>query len=462
MPINPQMKKLKAAKGRVVITLPPGIPIADNIRSDNESKRAHDKMCCNILILADNDTEVCLLGFDVSLPDFTYFNDIRDKIENAAGVSAANIIMWTNETLSDTDAFKRSYQVTEDSVLKVYANEISDKVVAAVKEAKENYEEVKLKAGKTNVPDIAGIDRELMTLSAWDKNDKLCALLVRFNQYPAIFGDLKEAQREYKKPGTFIIDSIRDSSVLDGKIRFVSEKVASPLQKFPGRKMILQGMAVHNFALIALPGEVDVESEKKIKELSPYKNTMIISLTGSQLEPDTGDTIIDLVKEKILGNLQKQSIKIMERKASDNKYLHKDFHIALNLLMTYIYDHFGKDALVNYLKQYSRAYHLPLIGKLKSGDKEAMVKYFREIYEKEEWSVNIISAENSVEITQDACPAISHIVHKGGKPCPFYRETYNTVYKTICENTPFEYNLVYFNEETGACKQLFIIKEVKQ
>jgi hypothetical protein len=456
------MKKLIAAKGRVVITLPHGIPIAGNVRSDNKSNEAHDIMCCNILILSDNNTEVCLLGFDASFPDFTYLNHITDKIENAAGISATNIIMWTSETISDTVAFKRSYPVTEDSVLKAYTKEMADKVVAGVKKAKENYEEVKLKVGKKNITDIAGVDRELITLSAWDKNDKLFALLVRFTQYPAIFGDLKEAQREYKKLGTSIKDSIRDSSVLDGKIRFVSEKVTSPLQKFPGGEMILQGMAVHNFALIAVPGEVNDEFEKKIKELSPYKNTMIISLTGNELEPDTGDTIIDLVKEKILGNLLKQSVKLMERKASDNKYLHKDFHIALNLLMTYIYDHFGKDALVNYLKQYSRAYHKPLIGKLKSGDKEALVKYFRGIYEKEDWSVNIISAENSVEITQDACPAISHIVLKGGKPCPFYLETYNTVYKTICENTPFEYNLVYFNEETGACKQMFIIKEVKQ
>jgi len=71
----------------------------------------------------------------------------------------------------------------------------------------------------------------------------------------------------------------------------------------------------------------------------------------SQLVHNAGDILVDLVKDKILDNLSGQSIKVMERKASDNKYLHKDFHIALNLLMTYLYDHFGKDALVNYLKQ---------------------------------------------------------------------------------------------------------------
>ena len=123
--------------------------------------------------------------------------------------------------------------------------------------------------------------------------------------------------------------------------------------------------------------------------------------------------------------------------------------------MTYIYNNFGKDALLNYLKQYSRAYHKPLNQQLKAGNIEALSDYIKDIYEKEEWPVKIISGKDSVQIIHEACPGISHIVKKGGQPCPHYRETYNTVYKTICEGTPFEYSLEYFNDETGACKQLF-------
>jgi hypothetical protein len=182
----------------------------------------------------------------------------------------------------------------------------------------------------------------------------------------------------------------------------------------------------------------------------------------SQLVHHAGDLLVDLVKEKILDNLLVQSVKVIERKASDNKYLHKDFHIALNLMMTYILDNFGKDSLIIYLKKFSQAYYKPLNLSLMSGDKQVLADYFKGIYEKEEWPVNISIHENSVEITQDACPAISHIVLKGGKPCPCYSETYSTVYETICENTPFEYVLEYFNNETGACNQRFNVKEAKQ
>ena len=133
----------------------------------------------------------------------------------------------------------------------------------------------------------------------------------------------------------------------------------------------------------------------------------------------------------------------------------------MNLLMNYIYDNFGKNALINYLKQYSRAYYKPLNQKLKAGDKNALIEYFRDIYEKEEWPVKIITKGDTIEITQDACPGLSYIRSKGWKPCPCYRETYDTLYSTLCEGTSFEYILEYFNDETGACKQIFILKEVK-
>lgn len=145
----------------------------------------------------------------------------------------------------------------------------------------------------------------------------------------------------------------------------------------------------------------------------------------------------------------------MKREASDNKYLHKDFHLSMNMLLDYIYRNFGKEELIKYLAQYAKAYYNPLNQKLAGGELDALVTYFTDLYEKEEWQVKIDYGENYLEIQQEACPGISHIRTKGEKPCPFYRETYSTVYQVLCTNTPFEYELVYFNEETGACKQSF-------
>ncbi len=601
------MKKLKAAKGRVLITPPIGTPMAGNVRLDNKSKGVHDDLYCNIMILNDNHAKVCLLGFDLIGLEYTTCNEIKNRIEKATDIPAPNIVIWATHTHSGPNTGMRMYQGTDDEI-NAYLEDMTVKVIVGVSKANENYDEVTLKAGKTSVPDlsfnrrlvkndgsvvmnfetfdvgdIAGVtgpvDEELITLSAWDKDGSLFALLINFSLHPAILVGYKwlisrdfvnyleqdiidqygsqvvtlfangaegninhlnyqnpnqlrnfvEAERVGKKLGKYVGDAIGNSSALDGKIRFVSEKVTIPFRKItddekqwadmvldrdkdlaedmldgiPDKtyakmvkgmvvrtdtecQTVLQGMAIHNFAFVTFPGEVYVEFGLKVKSLSPYRNTMVIGLANSQagyipkqeafsqggyevrtawtsqLVHHAGDILVDMVKEKILDNLLGQSVKVIGRKASDNKYLHKDFHMALNLMMTYIFDNFGKDSLTTYLKKFSQAYYRPLNQSLMSGDKEILADYFRGIYKKEEWPVNILIHENSVEISQDACPAISHIVLKGGKPCPCYNETYSTVYETICENTPFEYVLEYFDDETGACRQLFNLKEIKQ
>jgi neutral ceramidase len=601
------MKILKAARGRVVITPPTGTPMAGNVRLDNKSRGVHDDICCNILILNDNSSKVCLLGFDLVGLEYSTCNEIKSGIEKNTDIPASDIVIWATHTHSGPDTGMAMYQGSEDVIVKTWLEAMIRNVVEGVKRINEKFEEVVVKAGKTMVPDLSfnrrlvrkngsvvmnfeefkadditgttgPVDEELITLSVWDKENKLIALLVNFTLHPAILVGYKwlisrdyinyldefiietygkqavtlfangaegninhlnykdpdqlrsfdETERVGRKLGACVKESIENSSLLDGKIRFVSEKVTLPLREiteeekqwarmvlirdkdlaedmFDGipdktyarmilmmleRKekeceTVLQGMAIHNFALVTFPGEVYVEFGLKVKEHSPYNPTMVIGLANSQvgyipkkeafsqggyevrtawtsqLVHDAGDILVSLVKCRVLDNLYSQSVKVMERKASDNKYLHKDFHMALNLMMQYLYDNFGKEALTDYLAQFARAYHKPLIDKLKANDMNALLTYFRDIYEKEEWPVRITSDKNSVEIAQDACPAISHIVKNGNTPCPYYRETYNTVYKTICEETPFEYILEEFDDKTGACKQKFIRKEAR-
>lgn len=159
---------------------------------------------------------------------------------------------------------------------------------------------------------------------------------------------------------------------------------------------------------------------------------------------------------------QSGNVKEMKRNASDNEYFHRDFHISMNNLLKYIYDSYGKDQLINYLKQYSEAHFYPMNKKLRTGDLDVLVHYFEDIYKKEKWPVKISTGKDYIEIVQDACPGISFIRSRGETPCPFYRETYETVYSVMCNNTPFIYELQYFDDHTGACKQYFRRKETEK
>lgn len=148
-------------------------------------------------------------------------------------------------------------------------------------------------------------------------------------------------------------------------------------------------------------------------------------------------------------------MKVIDRRASDNKYLHRDFHISMNMLMGYIVAEYNEEALIEYLKNFAKAYHAPLKKALIDTGLTAMEEYLAEIYEKEEWPVDISLANDVFTVSQKACPGISHIVNKGHEPIVQYIYTYTIVYETICEGTPYEYQMENFDQKTGACRQIF-------
>ena len=65
---------------------------------------------------------------------------------------------------------------------------------------------------------------------------------------------------------------------------------------------------------------------------------------------------------------------VMERKASDNKYLHKDFHVSLDIGIDYIGKQFGPEAIDAYLTQYAKAFYQPMTLK-------ELQQYFERIYQ---------------------------------------------------------------------------------
>ncbi len=148
-------------------------------------------------------------------------------------------------------------------------------------------------------------------------------------------------------------------------------------------------------------------------------------------------------------------MKVIDRRASDNKYLHKDFHISMNMLLGYIHDEYGPEAVTEYLAQFSRAFHSPINKNLREGRLELLERYFKGIYEKEEWPAFVALKDDALTVSQESCPGIVHIKNKGYEPVEQYIETYTTVYKTMCEGTPYKYVMEKFDPETGACRQRF-------
>ena len=66
---------------------------------------------------------------------------------------------------------------------------------------------------------------------------------------------------------------------------------------------------------------------------------------------------------------------VMRRRASDNPYFHRDFHVTLNQGLIYLQERFGPAAVRDYLRQLGRTFYSPLSESLRRGGLGAIRQY---------------------------------------------------------------------------------------
>lgn len=146
---------------------------------------------------------------------------------------------------------------------------------------------------------------------------------------------------------------------------------------------------------------------------------------------------------------------IIEQKASDNTYFHKDFHIALNYGINYLHKNFGEEAVREYLAQFANTYFAPLKKALREKGLPVLKEHYENIYKIEDAVFNISISPNDLLIHLSQSPAVMYIKAKGHPVSTIYQETVITVNKEICRNTPYDCKLVEYEHENGAYKLRF-------
>ena len=206
---------MKALISKVVITPKKGTPMGGNVRLDNKTRGTHDDIFCNILILNDKNKKVCLLGFDLVGIKYETCTSIKKAISENTDIKFENIVIFATHTHSGPDTCMRMYHGIEDTIdkyLYIVQENIKNEIIRLTKQ---EYIDVTLKSNKTEVHDLSfnrrlikkngkivmnfekfeiddivgttgPIDPELITLSVWDKNEKLLSVLVNFTLHPAI------------------------------------------------------------------------------------------------------------------------------------------------------------------------------------------------------------------------------------------------------------------------------------
>jgi len=146
---------------------------------------------------------------------------------------------------------------------------------------------------------------------------------------------------------------------------------------------------------------------------------------------------------------------IMARRASDNEYLHRDFHGALSAGIDYLHENYGEEAVREYLRRFTVSWYAPLIERVKRTGLSALHDHFRELYEREGGRVELTLDDDELVVKVDACPAVMHMRSQGYRVARLFHETTRTVNEALCTGTGFEAELVEYDPETGRSVRRF-------
>ena len=147
----------------------------------------------------------------------------------------------------------------------------------------------------------------------------------------------------------------------------------------------------------------------------------------------------------------------IERSAADNKYLHRDFHCAMDQGIKYLGEFYGDNAVSDYLRKFAKDFYAPLITKAREKGFSALREHIAEIYEIEETpdAVAFSETDGELRVTVSACPGVTYIKSTGNPPSKWYIQTTSTVNETIADGLGCGFELISYDEETGAAQYRF-------
>ncbi len=148
---------------------------------------------------------------------------------------------------------------------------------------------------------------------------------------------------------------------------------------------------------------------------------------------------------------------VMDRKAADNKYLHRDFHVSGDVGIAYVGEHYGDNGVREYLTTFARRFYAPLVARIKAEGLAALEEHIVGIYATEEAAdaLCVERTDGELRVRVAYCPAVRFMKASGHTPSKWYIETTRTVNMTIADDADLGFELLSYDEETGAAAYRF-------
>jgi len=147
----------------------------------------------------------------------------------------------------------------------------------------------------------------------------------------------------------------------------------------------------------------------------------------------------------------------IDRRPSDNKYLHRDFHLGFDQSLQYLGSKYNDSAVDEFLDIFARKFYLPLINDIKKTGFAALRKHITDIYETEEApdALRFFETESELKVSLSVCPAVSYMRSSGHIPSKYFVKGTSAVNRAIAEEASLGFEMLSYNDQTGAAEYRF-------
>jgi len=152
-----------------------------------------------------------------------------------------------------------------------------------------------------------------------------------------------------------------------------------------------------------------------------------------------------------------ENTRIMDRKASENEYFHRDFHSSLNMGIDYLGKNYGAEAIREHLQIYTRNVYKPVLEKIKENPFAAISEKIRSTYlaEKAADALELEQKADSLTVKIAYCPAVKHLRKIGRVVSQWFSMTTSVVMETLAKAGGLHFEMEYYDPETGAARYRF-------
>lgn len=169
--------------------------------------------------------------------------------------------------------------------------------------------------------------------------------------------------------------------------------------------------------------------------------------------------ITTLTDDDMRAMAKEEGVEILDMQASDNKYLHRGFHLSSDTALRFCGENYGDEVVRQFVADFTKRYYAPQIEDCKARGLVAIRQWLERTYEVEEASqvLHTDLSDAGLTVRIDRCPGMAYMRSVNREPSPWYIEETRTLYAAFAEAAGLDFRLDYFEDDGKT--QFHFIKE---